>query len=437
MTVTLVAGVGVQGRAVARSLVAHGQAVVVADDRPTAEARAMMVELGLVVHEAPGPEGWERLVSDADRVVPSPGLSENHPVFGAASLLSTPIRSELDLAGEWDSRRLAAVTGTNGKTTVTTMLTRCLVAAGIPAVAAGNTDLPLVTAIADPSTEVFVVEASSFQLARTARFTPAVAVWLNFAPDHLDLHRTVDSYRSAKARIFRDLGPDDVAVVNADDPTVAAAGTGRARRVTFGLRTADWRVREGSLIGPGGAVMSTDDLARGLPHDISNALAVLACADSLGVPMEVCRAVLAEFPGLPHRVSLIGEDGGVRWYDDSKATTPHATVAALSGLDSVVLIAGGRNKGVDLTPLRHRSVRAVVAIGEASGEVEAVFSPTVETVTASTMHEAVAAAAELARPGDTVLLSPACASFDWYSSYGERGDEFTREVVALIGGDDD
>jgi UDP-N-acetylmuramoylalanine--D-glutamate ligase len=149
--------------------------------------------------------------------------------------------------------------------------------------------------------------------------------------------------------------------------------------------------------------------------------------------MEPVASVLAGFPGLPHRVELVGEDHGVRWFDDSKATTPHATVAALDGFDSVVLIAGGRNKGVDLSPLRHESVRAVVAIGDAAAEVEAVFSGSVDTVVASSMRDAVAVAAELAGPGDTVLLSPACASFDWYHSYGERGDDFTREVRALIG----
>ncbi len=435
MTTTLVAGVGVQGRAVATALLDHGERVVAADDAPAADAVAALARRGVAVHESPDAVEWARLVDEADRVVPSPGLPESHPLFEAADRRATPIRSELDLARAWDDRPVAAVTGTNGKTTVTTMLTECLEADGSHAVAAGNTDLPLVTAIADPSVEVFVVEASSFQLARTARFAPAVAVWLNFAPDHLDLHRSVDSYRAAKERIFRDLDATSVAVVNLDDPAVAGADTAAARRVTFGLESGEWAVRSGQLAGPGGPVMPVADLPRRLPHDIANALAVLACADALGVSSDAVTSVLSTFEGLPHRVAYVGEDGGVRWYDDSKATTPHATVAALDGFDSVVLIAGGRNKGVDLGPLVHRAVRAVVAIGDAAGEIEQVFAGSVDITVASTMHDAVIAAAELARPGDAVLLSPACASFDWYRSYGERGDDFAREVRLVTGGE--
>lgn len=433
MTTTLVAGVGVQGRAVAAALLDHGEHVVAADDAPRPDAVSSLADRGVTVHVAPDVAQWTDLVARADRVVPGPGLPEHHPVFRAAERTGTPIRSELDLAGEWDDRPIAAVTGTNGKTTVTTMLTRCLEADGYRAVAAGNTDLPLVEAIADPAVEVFVVEASSFQLARTARFTPVVAVWLNFAPDHLDLHRSVDTYRAAKARIYRDLDATASAVVNLDDPVVAAADTGEARRVTFGVEEGDWTLEDGHLSGPAGPVMPVTDLARGLPHDVSNALAVLACTEGLDLSVEAVRSVLVEFAGLPHRVEFVGEHDGVRWFDDSKATTPHATVAALDGLDSVVLIAGGRNKGVDLAPLRHEAVRAVVAIGDAAAEVEAAFQGSVQTVVAASMSDAVAHAAQLAGPGDTVLLSPACASFDWYGSYGERGEDFAREVRAILG----
>ncbi len=353
MTTTLVAGVGVQGRAVATALLDHGERVVAADDAPTPDAVAALARRGVEVHAGPDPTEWGRLVGAVDRVVPSPGLPEQHPVFEAAARQATPIRSEFDLAGDWDDRPLAAVTGTDGKTTVTTMLTACLEADGSRALAAGNTDLPLVTAIADPSADVFVVEASSFQLARTARFTPDVAVWLNFAPDHLDLHRSVDSYRAAKERIFRDLDATSVAVVNLDDPVVAAADTAAARRVTFGLESGEWAVRRDQLAGPAGPVMPVAGLPRRLPHDLANALAVLACADAMEVSSAAAISVLSDFEGLPHRVTLVGEDDGVRWFDDSKATTPHATVAALDGFDSVVLIAGGRNKGVDLSPVSY------------------------------------------------------------------------------------
>jgi UDP-N-acetylmuramoylalanine--D-glutamate ligase len=201
---------------------------------------------------------------------------------------------------------------------------------------------------------------------------------------------------------------------------------------TFGLSGAeDWTVRDGQLVGPDGVALgSTGDLPRALPHDIANSLAASAAAMGAGADAEACRAVLRTFQGLPHRVQLVSDAGGVRWYDDSKATTPASVVAALRGFDSVVLIAGGRNKGLDMGALTAGAdrIRCVIAIGDAAGEVAKAFDGVRPVETAASMKEAVARAREAAQPGDAVLLSPGCASFDWYSNYAERGDDFARLV---------
>jgi UDP-N-acetylmuramoylalanine--D-glutamate ligase len=220
----------------------------------------------------------------------------------------------------------------------------------------------------------------------------------------------------------------------ADGAVMAAARTVRSRVVTFGTG-GDYTVAGGMLVAPGGeAVVPVDALPRRLPHDLDNALAATAAALACGATTAGCRQALVSFEGLPHRVAPVAEAGGVRWYDDSKATTPASVLAALRGFDSVVLIAGGRNKGLDLGVLAQEAarVRAVVATGEAAPEIVAAFSGLRPVTVAPSMDAAVAAALAAVRPGDAVLLSPGCASFDWYSSYAERGDDFARAVRAAI-----
>ena len=431
-------GLGVTGAAVARSLVAHGDDVVLVDDAPGASARAVAGELGLDVVSAPSDRELGRLLAGADALVPAPGLPGHHPVFASAAAASVPVLSEFDLAARWDDRPLLAVTGTDGKTTVTTLVRDMLLAAGLRAVAVGNTPVPLVAAIDDPHVDVFVVEASSFRLEHSQRFAPAVATWLNFAADHLDSHRDLPAYEAAKARIWRDQSADQVAVGNADDPVVARhLAAAPARRVAFSIAgPADFHVAGDTLVGPDDAVLArVDELPRAFPHDIANGLAAAATALAGGASLEGVRRALVEFRGLPHRVALVGEAGGVRFYDDSKATTPHAAAVAIAAFDHVVLIAGGRNKGLDLGVLASAAgpVRAVVAIGEATDAVATAFAAVRPVHTAGSMDEAVRLAAGLARPGDAVLLSPGCASFDWYGSYGERGDDFARAVREVAG----
>ncbi len=432
----LVLGLGVMGRAVARALVAHGATVTATDDGAGAEGPERARAVGAAWVEPPSAGGWDELVARHDGVVPSPGVPERHPIFAAARRTGVPIRSEFDLAAAWDDRPVLMITGTNGKTTVTSLVTEMLVASGIAAVPAGNVEVPLVEAIADPAPKAFVVEASSFRLTFATGHHPVAACWLNFAPDHLDVHLDLAGYEAAKARVWANHDQGGLAVANADDPTVMRWAPPGERTQTFGLvEPADWRVADGRLRGPGGIdLLALDELPRSLPHDLANSLAAAATALGGGASLDGVRTALRAFRSLPHRVELVGEAGGVRWFDDSKATAPHATVAAVRGFESAVLIAGGRNKGLDLGELAVLAphLRAVVAIGEAAAEVADAFAGRVPVVRAGSMGEAVAAAASAARPGDAVVLSPACASFDWYGGYAERGDDFQREVRALV-----
>lgn len=430
----LVIGLGITGRAVAGALVQRGQAVTVLEDRPTDATRRVATEMGIDLVVAPTDDEVAALVARTTRLLPSPGVPDRHPAMVTARESGVAIRSELDLAAEWDDRPVVAITGTNGKTTVTTLVTDMLVQAGRHAAAVGNTDLPFVSAIDDPAIDVFVVEASSFRIAHSHRFAPSVATWLNFAPDHLDVHESLAAYEAAKAQLLRDQAPTDVAVLNADDPVVMSH-TGPARRTTFSATRGEWRARHGALIAPSGeAIVAIEELPRHQPHDVANALAAAATAHEAGVPLDAIARVLVRFEGLPHRVELVAELDGVRWIDDSKATVPQAAAAAIGGFDSVVLIAGGKGKGLDPSPLAADPdrLRGVVAIGEATVAIIELFAAvSVPVVAATSMQEAVSAARSMAQSGDVVLLSPGGASQDWYSDYGARGDDFAALVHAL------
>jgi UDP-N-acetylmuramoylalanine--D-glutamate ligase len=429
----LVVGLGVTGEAVARHLSERGVRVVVVEDAPSERTRERVEGLSPSVELVTSPDEHRlhTLVLGVDLVVPSPGVPHGHPVYDFAAAAGVPVVSEIELAAATATAPIVAVTGTNGKTTVTTLIAAMLVASGRRAVAAGNIGLPLVEA-AGSDVDVLVAEVSSFQLQHTEVFRPAVAVWLNVAEDHLDWHPSFEHYVAAKARIWRNQHAGDVVVANAEDPVVmSATRTAPGRVVTFGLDAGDYRVHDGVLVTPSGEeVVAINALPRSLPHDLANDLAAVAAAVAAGADLHACRSVLESFGGLPHRVQLVGDAGGVRYYDDSKATTPASVVAALRGFESAVLIAGGRNKGLSLAPLAAMAerVRAVVAIGEAAAEVEAAFAGTRPVSRADSMHDAVAQARRLAEPGDVVLLSPGCASFDRYTSYAERGDDFVRAV---------
>lgn len=436
----LVVGFARTGRAVARVLRARNIAVVALDDRPAAEAVEEARRLNVTLVATPDALALAGYLGDADLVVASPGVPPSHPALAAAP--ADRLVSEIELAARLCPVPLVAVTGTNGKTSVTALVSAMLESSGLRAPAAGNIGRPLVEAVLEPGIDCIVAEVSSFQLAFTRRMRPAVATYLNFAPDHLDWHGSVAAYAAAKARLFRCQLDDDLAIANAEDRVVLdAARAGRGRLVTFGSGEGDYRIAGDRLLGPDGELLAeVGELPRALPHDRLNALAAFATALGAGAAREAARAALRQAPLLPHRVGLVATVAGVSYYDDSKATTPAAVAAALAGFTSVVLLAGGRNKGLDLTALRvaaeqggTRRVRAVVALGEAADEIATAFAG-YPVERATSMEEAVGLAAGLAAPGDAVLLSPGCASFDWYRSYEERGDDFARIVRARRSG---
>jgi len=433
----LVLGFGVVGRAVGRALLDRGHDPVIIEDRPTAATRLEAAELGVRLIEAPTDDELTALVASATVLLPSPGVPDHHRAFALAAEVGLAVRSEFDLARQWDNRPLVAITGTNGKTTVTTVVTDALNRAGRRAAAVGNTEVPLVTAIGEADIDVFVVEASSFRLGHSARFAPDVATWLNFAPDHLDAHASLAHYEQAKASIWGHLEPEAVAIGNTADPVVSRHLPPDRKLVRFSTSdaAAEWHVANGQLVGPDGVLMAVTDLARAQPHDVDNALAVAATAMAAGADATSVVAALASFRGLPHRMELVGEWSGVSWYNDSKATVPQATEAAVGGFGSVVLIAGGRNKGLSMATLATLvpPIHHVVAIGDAAPEVAAVFADLVPVLSARSMAEAVVAAEKVARRGDAVLLSPGCTSFDWYPNYAERGLDFTRLVREEVG----
>ncbi len=448
----VVIGLAVTGDALVRYLTRRGDQVIVIEDTPGPgpeyAARAQQARAaGAEVVERPGAAREGSLAAVADLVVPSPGVPERHPAIAAARRADVPVRSEVDLAseraGRADGPMLAAVTGTNGKTTVTTLTAAMLTTAGVRAVAAGNIGRPLLEAVED-AVDVVVAEVSSFQLNfTTTAFRPRAATLLNLGADHLDWHRTFDAYARAKSNVFVHQQGDDLLVFNADDPVVAGlAAEARGRRVPFsvapgaasGFRVVDTASGQMLVTADDTELVALEMLPRRTPPDVANALAASALAIDLGANVASVRETLLGFGGLAHRTQLVTERAGVRYVDDSKATNVHATVAAVAGMENVVLLAGGRNKGLDLTELRALAprLRAVVAIGEAADEVADAFAGMTPVVVATTMRDAVRAARDAAEPGDTVLLSPACASFDWYPSYSARGDDFAREVRALV-----
>ncbi|MFA5564789.1 MAG: UDP-N-acetylmuramoyl-L-alanine--D-glutamate ligase [Acidimicrobiia bacterium] len=431
----LIIGLGVTGRAVAHALLVRGFEVTAIDDFPTDAARNFAIAGGFQLLETPTPQEVADLVARSERILPSPGIPDAHPAMVAAQRHGIPIRSEFDLAQQWDTRPVAAITGTNGKTTVTTLVTEMLNASGIEAAAVGNTDVPYIAAIDDPNLKVFVVEASSFRLGHSAHFVPKVATWLNFAPDHLDVHDSLAAYEESKAQIFRWQAPSDIAIYNAADPTVRKH-LGAAQAVSFDLEQGDFHQEGDYLVDASGhAIVAISELPRRLPHDLANALAAAATAQAMGASAPAIAATLRNFHGLDHRMQFVAELNHIRFYNDSKATVPEAVQTATDGLGTIVLIAGGRNKGLSYKPIvtHANHLRAAVAIGDAAAEVtELMVEHQIPVVNATTMEEAVNKAFAAAEPGDAVLLSPGGTSHDWYRNYEERGHDFIACVNALI-----
>jgi len=442
----LVVGLGASGRAAARLLAGVGIDVTVLDDRSDHPAAAAVRAEGFEVVLGTGPAGLvERAV---DLVVPSPGVPEAAPVLREAFANDLPVWSEPELALRLYPRRLLAVTGTNGKTSTTELLAAIAVAGGLPAVACGNIGRPVSDAASGtPAGTVLVAELSSFQLRFAGTLRPDVGVLLNLAPDHLDWHPGVTAYGAAKARLWEAQGPGDWAVANADDPPSMAlldgAPAGRAtfsgtQPVAFGVgREGDELVARLPEVGPDHVAIANVDVVAGAPHHLANAAAATCAALLAGIQPQLIAPALRGYRPGRHRYEVVATTSeGISFVDDSKATNPHAAAAALQAAPSIVWIAGGLAKGVDLSSLAGEldAVHDAVLIGAAAEELAAVCArATTPSHKADSIEAAVTVAAALARPGDTVLLAPACASFDQFRDYAERGERFAAAARAVVG----
>jgi UDP-N-acetylmuramoylalanine--D-glutamate ligase len=434
----LVVGYRRTGQAVAAALAARGVRVRVADTQPDDPAGADApagVELRL------GEDG-SQLLAGIDLVVPSPGVPRDAPVLAAAVRRGVPVRSEIEVAFGLLECPVVAITGTNGKSTTTTLVGRALARSGRRTFTGGNLGTPLIRAV-DERPEVAVVEVSSFQLEWVDAFRPRVGCLLNVTPDHLDRHGTFAEYREAKARLFARQEATDTAVVNRDDPEAwRVAGGLRARVVSFGLA----EVACGAFAGEGCAVLRLPDgtaerydLGRTRlagRHNVENILAAVATARAAGAPPAAVQEAIDTVEPLPHRLAQVAARGGVRWYDDSKATNVGATVKSLASFAGpVVLLAGGVDKGGAYDPLVAAAAgraRLVVCYGAARERIaEALRAGGVAVECVDRLDDAVAVAARAARPGDAVLLAPACASFDQFADYAARGRAFRAAVEAL------
>jgi UDP-N-acetylmuramoylalanine--D-glutamate ligase len=428
----LVIGAGVAGTAAAQVLTAEGATVRLSESRPEPEVASapQLRELGTDVRA--GGHAPEHL-DGITMVVAGPGIPETAPVLTWARERDLPIWGEMELGARLSEAPYIAVTGTNGKTTTTGMIEACLLAAGLDAVACGNIGRPFPLA-AREGHDVLVVECSSFQLQLQTSLHPRVSVLLNLAPDHLDWHGSYPAYVEAKAKIFEAQGAGDVHVGNRDDPLasrVSATAPCEVRWFTTGPPMGNGvGYLDRKLVGGGGGMGPVGAIRPGYR---ANAAAAAAAALAFGAGHEAVREGLARYVPAHHRGEVVAEIDGVRFLDNSKATNVHAALAALDAVTDAVLIAGGDGKGQDLAALATRAehVRAVVAIGASSGEVIAAFEGRRPSSGADSIEAAVLRAFELARPAGTVLLAPACASWDQFHDYAERGDRFAAAARAL------
>ena len=422
MSRTLVLGAAVSGRAAVRLAKRLGHEVIVYDR--SAEAVADIEDVAVITGD------WQRgLLDGVDLVISSPGIPLSAPPVHDSLASASDVISEMEFGWRHLDARCAAVTGTNGKTTVTAAAARMLVESGIDAAAAGNIGLAL-SDVADRGHEVVVIEASSFQLELVDGFHPEAAAILNIAPDHLDWHGSPDAYAAAKRKIGRRQTAEDIITYDADDPGATRAVAGLPARP---IPASGVRAPAGGN-GPRGDEILIGDTAYPRPQHLDTAFTldmVVAgtIATHLGATAAGVGSVIRAFVPEEHRRTVVGSWRDVTWINDSKATNPHAAVAAAAAYPSVVLIAGGRNKGLDLAALPNvPSVRAVIGIGEAAAELAAATDPA-RFHGAASLEEAIGKAEKLAIAGDTVLLAPGCASFDMFDDYKERGRIFTDLVL--------
>jgi UDP-N-acetylmuramoylalanine--D-glutamate ligase len=437
-TRALVLGLGRTGLSCARYLRRKGLAVRVADTRAEPPGSA---SLRSQVPEAELRTGAfdDSLLDEISQVVISPGLSLREPVAVEAARRGLPVVGDVELFAREAEAPVAAVTGTNGKSTVTALLAELANAAGRQTVAGANLGEPALDLLERPAPALYVLELSSFQLETTWSLGTVTATVLNVTPDHMDRYDSIDDYAAAKARIFDRCG---TAVVNADDPIVRAMPRDGQRVLSFSLRdaSADYSLTGGPeplLACRGEPLLPLSALRLQGGHNAANALAALAMSEALELPRAPVLDALARFGGLPHRAQWVADVGGVRFVNDSKGTNVGATIAAVEGTEgTLVVIAGGDGKGQAFDALRpafQGKVRHVVLIGRDAPRLAASLEGVCGIERAADMRAAVAAARAAARPGETVLLSPACASLDMYRDYAHRGEEFAAAVRSLVG----
>jgi len=436
----VVVGAARSGVAAAHLLVARGASVVLTDTRetidPADELRRAGVVLELGGHRA-------ETLSSADLIVLSPGVSPRQADVAAARAAGVPVIGEVELASRWLAGRVVAITGTKGKSTTTTLIGRMLAEGGLKAAVGGNIGVPLSAQVAASKPDVIhVVEASSFQLETTDQFRPWIAVLLNLSADHLDRHESIEAYAAAKGRIFANQQADDFAVVNVDDAPSRALARTRARLVPLSpsAAIADGVVvtpetiahRRAGVDSPLVPVSAVRLLGRHLLTDVAAAAAV---AEIAGVAPEAMVRAVEGFTGLEHALERVSSIQGVGFVNDSKATNIESAARAIESIDQgLVVILGGRFKGGDFGALRAPLVArqaSVVAIGEAAPLVKGALAASVPVRDAASMDDAVRLGFAMAPPGGTVLLAPACASFDMFADYAERGRRFKDAVARL------
>ena len=455
---SLVVGLGRTGASCLRYFAKHGIAAAATDSRQSPPGLAELGPLARTLDIRLGSLDLS-LLDGASQVLMSPGVSLDEPIARAARARGIEVLGDVELFARAVHAPVIGITGTNGKSTVTSLVAAMASAAGRRVLAGGNLGTPALDLLDQPVPDLYVLELSSFQLETTTSLDLQGAVVLNVTADHMDRYATVLDYARAKERIFAHAA---TVVRNADDPLVMAMGEaalrGAAVRRTAGggagdraapkvttfstQRTdADYSLlREGArtyLSRHGAVVLEMARMKITGVHNAANALAALALGDAAGLPLPAMLQALETFPGLPHRSAWIAAFGGVRYVDDSKGTNVGATLAAVDGMPGpLVVIAGGVSKGQDFAPLAAAfkgKVRHVVLIGKDAGDVERTLAGVVSSERAASMQDAVAAAARAAQSGDTVLLSPACASFDMFRDYGHRGDVFAAAVRGLAG----
>jgi len=438
---TLVIGLGETGLSVARYLSRRGVPVAIVDSReqPPGLERMRSGELADVALFLGGfsEEAFER----AEQIVISPGVSLDEPHVAAARARGIPVIGDVELFAQAAHAPVVAVTGSNGKSTVVTLLSAMARRAGVDVRTGGNIGTPALDLIEDTEPALYVLELSSFQLETVHSLHLQAAAILNISEDHMDRYGDLADYAAAKRVIYTSA---DLQVVNADDPVVLALADPARPQVRFAQQVP--AAGEFGLLQLDGVTWLARGSERLLPattirlagrHNLANALAALALGEAAGLPLDAMLETLAEFQGLPHRMQFVAEHGGVRWYNDSKGTNVGATLAAIEGLEGpLVLIAGGDGKGADFTPLATALAdkgRGCVLIGHDAPLLEAVLADVLPIQRAADMAGAVQQAAAMAIPGDTVLLSPACASTDMYRNYIERGERYMRAVQEYIG----